>query len=240
LNIAGWEVLGALLLAALYLALPARWRQVSTFKALAINVAFAAACLTGLVALVTQVNGYTQARLGIGLTHLRAAGTAFGLVTVLGLCALLGLASLKRRRPVLTSNMIKLLLAYPAWAYVQHLLVMGVFMNLVADWLGMAAAVIVGGALFGLIHWGDRLFFLLTAAIGLLWAWSFLSYPNLLPLAFSHAILATAHCYWVKGEDKWARIFEGPSWRLRPDRRNATATACHRTRGYSGGREGGR
>jgi hypothetical protein len=207
LRIAGWEVLGTLLLAASYLALPPRWRQVSTFKVLALNVAFAAVCVTALLILVTRLNGYTPARLGIGLYHLGPASTTVGLVTVLGVGALAGLARLGRRRLVLNANMIKLGLAYPAWAYVQQLLVMGVFINLVADWLGKWPGAVAGGLVFGAIHWGSRLFVFLTAAIGFLWAWSFLACPNLLPLAFSHAILATAHCYWIRGEDKWARIF---------------------------------
>ena len=208
MKVVGWEVLGTLVLAALYLVLPGGWRRVDTFKALALNVAFAIICLAGLIAVVTNVNGYTPARLGVGLAYLGPAGRAAGVVTVFGLCALLALARARGHRPVVTANLLKLLLAYPAWAYVQHLLVMGIFMNLVADWLGMPAAVIIGGGVFGVIHWGDHEFFLLTATIGLLWAWSFLSYPNLLPLALSHGILATAHGYWVKGEDRWAHIFE--------------------------------
>jgi len=207
LTIAGWEALGALLLAGVYLSTPATWRQVSTFRVLALNVAFAAACVAGLILLVTNVNGYTAARLGIGLDFLAPAFAAVGAVTVLGLTALLGLTVCRGRRPVVTANMLKLALAYPAWAYVQQLLVMGVFVNLVADWLGRPAAVIVGGAVFGLIHWGDRRFLLLTAAVGLLWAWSFLWYPNLLPLALSHGLLATAQLYWLQREDKWASIF---------------------------------
>jgi hypothetical protein len=105
LTIAGWEALGVLLLAGAYLSSPATWRQVSTFRVLALNVAFAAACVAGLILLVTKVNG------------------------------------------------------------------------------------------------------LLTAVVGLLWAWSFLWYPNLLPLALSHGLLATAQLYWLQREDKWASIF---------------------------------
>ena len=206
--IVAWEVLALSALAALFVLLSLRTRRMGPVAGLVRDVAYAAVALAVSLTLVIRVNRYGFERLGIGFTHLGTASVLLGLVTVVGLAGLVALCRLKGRPTVLTGNMAKLMLVYPPWAYVQHLLVMGVFINLVSDWLGKGAAVAIGGLAFGAIHWNHgRLFFALTLAIGSAWGWAFLTSPNLLPLAASHGVLATCTYYWIRGEDKWADIF---------------------------------
>ena len=190
--IVAWEVLALSALAALFVLLSLRTRRMGPVAGLVRDVAYAAVALAVSLTLVIRVNRYGFERLGIGFTHLGTASVLLGLVTIVGLAGLVALCRLKGRPTVLTGNMARLMLVYPPWAYVQHLLVMGVFINLVSDWLGKGAAVAIGGLAFGAIHWNHgRLFFALTLAIGSAWGWAFLTSPNLLPLAASHGVLAT-------------------------------------------------
>lgn len=203
-----WEVLALSALAGLFVLLSLRTRGMGPVAALVRDVAYAAIALAVSLTLVIRVNKYGFERLGVGLTHLGTASALLGLVTAVGVAGLVALCRFQGRPTLFSGNMAKLMLVYPAWAYVQHLLVMGVFINLVSDWLGKGAAVAIGGLAFGAIHWNHgRLFFALTLAIGSAWGWAFLTAPNLLPLAVSHSVLATCTYYWIRGEDKWADIF---------------------------------
>src|SRR3989338_7121356 len=103
--------------------------------------------------------------------------------------------------------MIKLLVAYPFWAYLQQLLVLGLFGNWVADYFGVMTAALFIGTIFGLMHWGDTLLLLLSFFIGIFWAFVFFRYTNLVPIAISHGFLATTYYYWIKKADKWEEIF---------------------------------
>jgi 5-dehydro-2-deoxygluconokinase len=114
------------------------------------DVAYAAFALMVSLTMVVRLNGYGPERLGVGFVHLQAACRITGLVTAAGIVALIALGRVRGRRTVLTRHMAQLMLVYPAWAYVQHLLVMGVFVNLVRDGLGMPTAVIAAGLEGGL------------------------------------------------------------------------------------------
>jgi membrane protease YdiL (CAAX protease family) len=206
--ILAWEILALGVLALLFVLLWLRTRRMGPIAGLVRDVAYAAFALMISLSMVVRLNGYGRERLGVGRVHLHSASCLMGLVTAAGIVALIALGRVRGRRTVLTRHMAQLMLVYPAWAYVQHLLVMGVFVNLVRDWLGMPVAVIAAGLVFGTLHWNHGpLFFALTFAIGLSWGWAFLSAPNLLPLAASHGVLATLTYYWIRGEDKWAEIF---------------------------------
>ena len=206
--IVGWEVLALSALAGLFVLLSLRTRGMGPVAGLVRDVGCAIFALAVSLTLVVRVNGYGLERLGVGLAHLGRASVVLGAVTAVGAAGLAALCQRRGRPTRITGNMAKLMLVYPAWAYVQHLLVMGVFINMVSDWLGKTAAVVIGGFAFGAIHWNHgRLFFALTFAIGMAWGWSFLTSPSLLPLAVSHSVLATLTYYWIRAEDKWADIF---------------------------------
>ena len=211
-----WELLALGLLAFLFVLLTAGTRRMGPVAGLVRDIAYAVFALAVSLSMVIRVNGYGGERLGVGVQHLWPASRVLALVTVVGTVVLVALCHLRGRRTVLTRNMVQLMVVYPAWAYVQHLLVMGVFLNLVRDGFGAGTAVAVGGLVFGALHLNHgRGFVVLTSAVGLAWSWAFLSAPNLLPLAISHGILATLTYSWVRGEDKWADIFT--RGRLRPD-----------------------
>lgn len=187
-----------------FLALPRRIRTVNNPVSLLANVAFALACLSLLTYIAVRVNGYGPARLGLCLPGGTACGD-FAVVTAAAMAFQRMLAP--RVRPLWQPNIGKLAAAYLPWAFVQQYLVMGLLMNFLSDAFGPLAAIALTGLAFGLMHPGLDRFMVLTAVTGLVWALLFQNHGSLVPVAVSHAVLATTYTYWVKGEDKWNLIF---------------------------------
>jgi hypothetical protein len=97
---------------------------------------------------------------------------------------------------------------YPFWAFVQQFAVQAlVAANLVR--LGVRTSVVVplAAVLFGLAHLPDWPLVALCAAGGLAWTAIFLRFPNLVPIAVTHAFLGTLVYHWVLRRDPWTEMF---------------------------------
>lgn len=201
------EILTATITLFLYLKLPIKLLRVDNLKSLIFNFVFVVICIGVFIYLAVKINSYSIQKIGIGLSNIKSAIIYVLPLTLVSILSLWAIAKFRKNRPKVSRNLIRLLLIYPLWAYIQQLLVLGLFGNWVADYFGIMTAVLLVGTTFGLMHWGDHLLFSLSFFIGICWALVFFSYPNLVPIAISHGFLATFYYYWIKKTDKWEEIF---------------------------------
>lgn len=124
--------------------------------------------------------------------------------------ALMAAIAWRRQALVLSPSLPLMLLLYPAWGLVQQFLVQGLLVRNLAKgplrgretWL-----VVAGGALFALVHVGNALMVLATAAVGAAFVALYLRFRNLWPLGLFHGWLATLFYLWFLQRDKLAEVF---------------------------------
>jgi membrane protease YdiL (CAAX protease family) len=98
-------------------------------------------------------------------------------------------------------HMLVALLLYFPWAALQQYLLQFYLFGRLQYVLPTRAAVLVTALCFCCMHYPRPTVMALTAAAGVVWALHYLRYGRLLPIAVSHAVLATALHYWVFGRD---------------------------------------
>jgi hypothetical protein len=96
---------------------------------------------------------------------------------------------------------------YPVWALFQQLFVQ-TFIAGNLERLGVSRGVIVPVAalLFGLAHAPDLPLMALCAGAGLVWTSIYLRWPNLVPIAFTHAWLGTLAYVLILVRNPWAEM----------------------------------
>jgi membrane protease YdiL (CAAX protease family) len=109
------------------------------------------------------------------------------LVTIVGVAVILligeALDTLHKRRAVGRS-----LLYLFAWGAGQQFALQTVLLREASMWMSRGAAVIVAAAVFGAIHLPNPFLAPITFAAALVWCWIYSRYPNIIPLAISHAL----------------------------------------------------
>lgn len=96
------------------------------------------------------------------------------------------------------------LLVFVPWAWLQHVMFQFYLLGrlrLLFDRRGTLAVAAVNASLFAASHAPDWDVVLVTWPAGGLWSVYYLRARRLVPIAISHAVLATAYFYWVRGED---------------------------------------
>lgn len=81
------------------------------------------------------------------------------------------------------------------WGFGQQFALHTVFLRESQATLGRPAGVVVAAALFAALHLPNPFLSAMTFAGALAWCWIYDRYPNLLPLALSHAVLTLAILY---------------------------------------------
>ena len=140
------------------------------------------------------------------------AGQAFraSAAVFIPVMALMAATAWHRQALVLSRSLPLMLLLYPAWGLVQQFLVQGLLVRNLAKgplrdrerWL-----IAAGGVLFALVHVGNALMVLATAAVGAAFVALYLRYRNLWPLGLFHGWLATLFYLWFLQRDKLAEVF---------------------------------
>lgn len=142
---------------------------------------------------------------------LRRDNLSAGLVPI-GLCTMLAgggalLWALARGGAVWDSQVLLLLVLYPAWALVQQLGFQGLLhrglMTLVPS---STVQVLLTAAAFACVHAGNRALVALTFAGGLMWSILYRRWPNLWLLTASHTILAALVYPLVLGDAPLTRV----------------------------------
>ena len=90
------------------------------------------------------------------------------------------------------------------WAWLQHAMFQFYLLGRLRLLLGGVGAVALGAlnaAAFAMSHAPEWDVVAVTWPVGWLWSVYYLTARRLLPIAVSHAVLATAYFYWVRGED---------------------------------------
>jgi membrane protease YdiL (CAAX protease family) len=109
------------------------------------------------------------------------------LVTIVGVAIILligdALDTLHKRRAVGRS-----LLYLSVWGAGQQFALQTVLLREASMWMSRGAAVIVAAAVFGAIHLPNPFLAPITFVAGLVWCWIYSRYPNIIPLAISHAL----------------------------------------------------
>jgi membrane protease YdiL (CAAX protease family) len=109
------------------------------------------------------------------------------LITLVGVALILmvgeALETLHKRRAVGRS-----LLYLFVWGAGQQFALQTVLLREACGWMSRGAAVIVAAAVFGAIHLPNPFLAPTTFAAGLAWCWIYSRYPNIIPLAISHAL----------------------------------------------------
>jgi membrane protease YdiL (CAAX protease family) len=109
------------------------------------------------------------------------------LVTIVGIAIILlvgdVLDTLHKRRAVGRS-----LLYLFVWGAGQQFALQTVLLREASMWMSRGAAVIVAAAVFGAIHLPNPFLAPITFAAGLVWCGIYSRYPNIIPLAISHAL----------------------------------------------------
>jgi Type II CAAX prenyl endopeptidase Rce1-like len=78
------------------------------------------------------------------------------------------------------------------WGFGQQFALHTVFLREAQSTVGRAAGIVLAAALFAALHLPNPLLSVMTFAGALAWCWIYDRYPNLLPLALSHALLTLA------------------------------------------------
>jgi len=109
------------------------------------------------------------------------------LITLVGVALILMMGeafeTLHKRRAVGRS-----LLYLFVWGAGQQLALQTVLLREACGWMSRGAAVIVAAAVFGAIHLPNPFLAPITFAAALGWCWIYSRYPNVIPLAISHAL----------------------------------------------------
>lgn len=109
------------------------------------------------------------------------------------------------------SHLVLLLLLYPLWGLVQQFLALGVVVNNLERASGLrgrrSLLILVGAALFGLVHAHDWPLAAATAGLELVLIPLYLRHRNLLPLAVIHGWIGALFYLWVLNEDLWVKNF---------------------------------
>jgi membrane protease YdiL (CAAX protease family) len=87
------------------------------------------------------------------------------------------------------------LLALIPWGFGQQFALHTVFLRDAQRTMGRSAGIVVAAALFAALHLPNPFLSAMTFAGALAWCWIYDRYPNLLPLALSHALLTLAILY---------------------------------------------
>lgn len=101
-------------------------------------------------------------------------------------------------------SLVATLLVFVPWAWLQHVMFQFYLLGrlrLLFDRRGALAVAAVNASLFAASHAPDWDVVLVTWPVGWLWSVYYLRARRLVPIAISHALLATAYFYWVRGED---------------------------------------
>lgn len=105
---------------------------------------------------------------------------------------------------------------YPLWGVIQQFLVLGIFVGNLEQIAALRdrprALVLIGVAVFAIVHLPEPMLVPGTAALATFYVPHFLRYRNLWPLGVVHGWLGTLYFYWVLGQDPWLRLF-GPEAR---------------------------
>ena len=108
-------------------------------------------------------------------------------------------------------HMLPLLLLYPLWGYLQHLLMLGVFLRGMTQQSGALSepkvAIPITAILFGVIHAPDPELIAGTAILGAFFGVVYLKWRNLWPLGLYHGWLGVFMYFWVLGQDPWREVF---------------------------------
>ena len=124
--------------------------------------------------------------------------------------ALMAAIAWRRQELVLSRSLPLMLVLYPAWGLVQQFLVQGLLVRNLARgplrdrerWL-----VAAGGVLFALVHVGNAVMVVATAAVGAAFVALYLRFRNLWPLGLFHGWLATLFYLWFLQRDKLTEVF---------------------------------
>lgn len=114
--------------------------------------------------------------------------------------AILGIAGRARFTPSLFVT----LLVFVPWAWLQHAMFQFYLLGRLRVLLGTPGAVplaALNATAFAASHAPDWDVVVVTWPVGWLWSVYYLSARRLLPVALSHAVLAAAYFYWMRGED---------------------------------------
>lgn len=144
--------------------------------------------------------------MGLRWDNLRAGLVPIGICTI-GAGGGAVFWALARGPAVWDSDVLLLLLLYPAWALVQQLGFQGLLhrglMTLVPS---STLQVLLTAAAFASVHVGNRALVALTFAGGLMWSILYRRWPNLWLLAASHSILAALVYPLVLGDVPLTRV----------------------------------
>jgi membrane protease YdiL (CAAX protease family) len=106
-------------------------------------------------------------------------------------------------------NMFFAFCLYVPWALLQQTIFQVYLLGRLRAMLPLASPVILAalnGTAYGLVHLPDRELALLTIAAGIVWSYSYLRDRHLLPIAISHALLASTFFYFVDARDLFAEL----------------------------------
>lgn len=103
-------------------------------------------------------------------------------------------------------------LTYPIWGLAQQLLVQGLLVGRLARWSRLErwpwVAAVVGGLLFGAVHWPYPELMVATTVMGTVFGLIYLRFRNLWPLGLWHGVLGTVFFLWVMDKDPMAITLE--------------------------------
>jgi membrane protease YdiL (CAAX protease family) len=131
--------------------------------------------------------GFSRAALRPGLWRALAITFVLGLL-ILGAGAAVG--TLHDRRDFL-GNLAPLVL----WGGAQQWVLQTVVLREAQRVSSRRAGIIIAALLFGAVHLPNPFLSAVTAAAGLVWGWLYDRYPNIIPLALSHALGTLAILY---------------------------------------------
>jgi membrane protease YdiL (CAAX protease family) len=147
-----------------------------------------------IVVLVTAWNGLASGVWGLSVTALAPAARAAAVFTVLAVLVVLGagvaLGTLHDR-----GSLIRDLVALVPWGGAQQWVLQTVVLREVRRHAPPRISIGIAAALFALVHVPNPFLMLMTFAGALGWCGIFTRYPNILPLALSHAIGTLALLY---------------------------------------------
>ncbi len=192
---------------------PKNLRRVNGPKQLMFAASVATILTVVLFITVRHFNHYTLEQLGIGISYMRDAIILNGLITFVLLSGIVFAGRKNFSDALSNKNFIKLILVYPIWAFVQQFLVLSITFNIAKDLLGILIAIPFTGLVFSSLHWGVKYLGAACFVAGCAWAAVFVYAPNLIPIAVSQGILASAYYYFVTRQDKWVMVV-APLYRM--------------------------
>ncbi len=151
-------------------------------------------------------NAQTRRNWGFRMDTLAPSALACGILYVVVAGAILVWRAWKGWTPIPPSTAI-LFAVYPLWGLCQQFIVQSLIAGNL-DRLGVprAAIVPVAAILFGLAHAPDWELAGLSAGAGLAWTTIFLRFPNLFPIALTHAWLGTLTYVFILERNPWLEM----------------------------------